>query len=286
MATNRDPRAGDVPLDGQVALVTGAGRGFGRFFAEGLAKAGAAVAVVARSNGEIAETVRQIERAGGRALAVAADVTDRRAIEKLAADVERQLGPLDLLVNNAGVDDAVGPLWAVDPDQWWREMDINLRGPFLCAHAVLPGMLERGRGRIINVASLGGTVARAHRSAYACSKAALIRLTECLTLETRQHAPGICAFAIHPGIVMTSMNEGHLRNPDVARWLPRMRGLVETMGDGSPEPAIRLILFLASGQADALSGRFIDAEADDVEALVRDADAIAQDERRVLRLRP
>lgn len=280
------PVSADVPrsLRGQVAIVTGGGRGFGRSFAEGLASAGAAVAVAARTEEQIGETARRIEAAGGRGLAVAADVADRRAVERMVAVVQERLGPIDLLVNNAGVDDAVGPIWEVDPDRWQRELEVNLHGPFLCTHAVLPGMIERGRGRVVNVASRGGTVARPFRSAYACSKAALIRLTECLAAETRQVAPGVCAFAIHPGIVLTPMNEGHLRNPDVARWIPEARGWVEAMRGKSPEPAVRLLLFLASGRADALSGRFLDAEADDIEDLARRAAEIAQADRRVLRL--
>lgn len=271
-------------LDGQVAIVTGGGRGFGRSFAEGLAAAGATVAVVARTDDQIRETVGRIADAGGRALAVAADVTDRQAVERMVTAVHERLGPVDLLVNNAGVHDAIGPVWDVDPDRWWRELDVNLRGPFLCARAVLPGMVERGHGRVINVASRGGTVARTYRSAYACSKAALIRLTECVALEAERLAPGVRVFAIHPGTVLTPMNAGHLANPDMLRWVPEMRDYAEVMRSKSPDPAVRLVLYLASGQADALSGRYLDAEADDVEDLVRRAAEIERADSRVLRI--
>ena len=145
-------------LRGQVAIVTGGGRGLGRTFAHALAAAGAAVAVVARSSDELAEVVASIRELGRRATAITGDVTDRQAVEHVVHETERQLGPVDLLVNNAAILRTPGPLWEVDPDEWWRTMEVNVRGPFLCARAVLPGMIERGRGRIINVASGAGLV--------------------------------------------------------------------------------------------------------------------------------
>ena len=140
-------------LVGQVALVTGGGRGIGRAIAQALATAGAAIAVTARSEDQLRETVALIERAGGRALALPADVTDRQAVEHLVADIERQLGPVDVLVNNAGIVGPLGPLWEADPEAWRRCLDVNLYGAFLCARAVLPGMVARRRGRIINMST-------------------------------------------------------------------------------------------------------------------------------------
>src|SRR6185503_7502910 len=99
---------------------------------------------------EVAETVGDIERAGGRALALPADVTDRGAVARLVEETETRLGPVDLLVNNAAVI-RIAPVWNADPDEWWRVIEINLRGPFTCTQAVLPGMIARGRGRIVNV---------------------------------------------------------------------------------------------------------------------------------------
>jgi NAD(P)-dependent dehydrogenase (short-subunit alcohol dehydrogenase family) len=142
-----------VDLTGQIAIVTGGGRGLGRVMAQELAAAGAAVAVVGRSQLHLDETVSELEKAGARALAVAADVTDRLAVERMVQQVEQQLGALDVLVNNAGISGTIGPVWKADPDAWWQVMEINVRGAFLCARAVLPGMIARKRGRIINVAS-------------------------------------------------------------------------------------------------------------------------------------
>jgi len=132
-----DATGAGVDLRGQVAVVTGGGRGLGRAFAQALAAAGAAVAVLARSADELAETVAAVERAGGRAREFRADVTDAAVVRTAIAAVEQALGPVDLLVNNAGVAGPFGPFWETDPDTWWRAVDVNLRGQILCAHAVL-----------------------------------------------------------------------------------------------------------------------------------------------------
>ena len=188
-------------LVGQVALVTGGGRGIGRAIAHVLAKAGARVAVVARSADQVTETVAQITASGGQALAVTADVSDRQAVAAAVRTVEQQLGAVDLLINNAGISSPLGPLWEVDPDEWWRSMEINIRSIVLCSAAVLPTMIARRQGRIINVASGMGTVSTPNFSAYITSKTAVIRLSEVLASETKPY--DIQVFAIDPGLVHT-----------------------------------------------------------------------------------
>ena len=172
-----------VDLSGQVALVTGGGRGLGPVIARELAAAGAAVAVMARSENELANTVATIVAAGGRAIAVRADVTDRAAVDAAVQEAERGLGPVDLLVNNAAQARALGEVWQVDPEEWWRDVEVNVRGPFLCARAVLPGMVTRQRGRIINVTSGAGARPGPGMSGYAVSKAGLMRLSDSLAAE-------------------------------------------------------------------------------------------------------
>ncbi len=175
-------------LAGQVAIVTGGGRGIGRAVARALAAAGTAVMVSARTEDQLTETVGLIERTGGVARAHPADVTDGAAVDELVKDTERRLGPVDLLVNNAGNIGAVGPLWEVDPEVWWRVMEVNVRGVMLCSRAVLPGMIARRCGRIINVASGSSLGPLPAMSGYATSKTAVVRLTEHLAADTQPTA--------------------------------------------------------------------------------------------------
>jgi NAD(P)-dependent dehydrogenase (short-subunit alcohol dehydrogenase family) len=268
-------------LAGQVAIITGSGRGLGRSFATALAGAGVAVAVVARSADQVAETVAQISAAGGRAIGLPADVSDRQAVAQMVSTVEAQLGPVDLLINNAGIVNPLGPLWTCDPDEWWRSIEINLRSVLLCSHAVLPGMVARRRGRMINIASGAGTVAIPYGSAYVISKTAMIRLTETLALETEAY--GVAIFAIHPGTVRTAMTEYLAESAPGAKWLPWMKTVFDEGKDVPVEPTSELVLRLAAGEADQLSGRFISFN-DDLTELIERADEIQQGDLHVLRL--
>ena len=158
-----------VRLEGQVALVTGAGRGIGRAIALALSDAGAAVAVCARTEGAVTGVAGEIADRGGQTLAMWCDVTHRQEVEGMVAEIEGAIGPVDLLVNNAGQFGPAGPFAATDPDEWWQALEVNLRGPLYCARAVLPGMLTRGHGRIVNVSSGVGFAAIPMLSAYVVS---------------------------------------------------------------------------------------------------------------------
>ena len=258
-------------LQGKVAAVTGGGRGIGRAIAQTLATAGAKLAVVARSIGELEETTHLIRAAGGDAVAFSADVTDPLGVINAMSAIAQRLGPVDVLVNNAGVVEPFGPFWETPLDKWWRGMEVNLRGVLLCSHAVLPGMVARSRGRIINVASGGGTMSTPYFSSYVTSKTALIRFTECLALETKPH--GVAVFSISPGTVRTAMSEYSLTSREGQEWLPWFRRIFEEKIDVSAEKPAQLVLELASGRWDALSGRFLSIY-DDLDLLLNNSAAI------------
>ena len=269
-------------LRGQVAIVTGAGRGLGRATALALARARARVGVVARSEEQLAETVRGVTEAGGEALAVVVDVCDAAAVERMAREVERTLGPVDLLVNNAGTMGPLGPIWEADPGDWWHSIEVNLRGPYLCSRALLPGMIERRHGRIINVSTSAATVAVAHMGAYVIAKTALIRFTENLAAELLNS--GVSVFTISPGTVRTAMTEHVLESEAGKKWLPWFRKLFDRGRDVPAEKAAQLVVQLASGRADALSGRFINVS-DDLAKLLEQLDEVKRDNLYTLRVR-
>jgi 3-oxoacyl-[acyl-carrier protein] reductase len=245
-----------------VALVTGGGRGIGAGIARELADAGMNVAVSARTREEVEKVAEEIE-----GLAVVADVSSPGDAEAMVGEVERALGPIDLLVNNAGIPGwEVEPPWEAPPEEWWRVFEINVLGAYLCCRAVIPGMIERGRGRIVNTGSGSGYLPGQKTTAYGPSKAALYRFGEGLALQLAQY--GIPVFTISPGLVKTEMTT---RFGEDMPWTP-------------PELAPRLVRVLASGRADKLSGRYIHAEHDDIEDLIRRADEIAENDLNAIRL--
>jgi NAD(P)-dependent dehydrogenase (short-subunit alcohol dehydrogenase family) len=216
------------------------------------------IVVTARSAGEIAAVAAEV---GGRALV--GDVTKREDVDRWVAET----GEIDLLVANAGIGVQEPAAWEVDVDDWWRVHETNVLGVHLCCSAVIPGMLERGRGRIVITGSGASYLPGASATAYTSSKAAVCRYGEVLA---NRLAGSIPVFVISPGLVRTEMTEG--RFPDDAPWTP-------------PELAPRLVRVLASGRADALAGRYLHAEHDDIEELIGRADEIVADDLNAIRLR-
>jgi len=261
----------NIQLTNQVAVVTGGGRGIGREIALKFSKLGAKVAIAARTREQLDETVALIHQHGGQVLSFALDITNQSAVEQMVKETTRQLGSVDILVNNAGASGTETLLWKTNADDWWRVVEVNLRGPFLCAHAVLPGMIERQHGRIINVTSGVGAFPVPLNSCYPVSKAALFRLTDCLAVMTQEH--GVSVFAISPGLVRTAMTQDMNIFKDVPddEWSP-----IEQAGD--------LCVFLASGKADRLSGRYLTVR-DNIPELLKRADEIVENDLYVLRLR-
>ncbi len=271
-----------IDLSGQVALVTGGGRGIGRAVAIALAEAGAAVAVAARTETQVDETVRMIRESGGTAGAFPADVSDPEAVERLVRDVTSRLGPVDLLVNNAGLPGPPGRDWEHDPDRWWYVIQVNVRGPYLLSRAVLPGMIERGRGRIVNVLGSSSYLASPYSSAYTTSKAALYSMTRSLAAATREY--GISVFNYGPGLVRTELTE-YMAGLDMPRPAAEvMAAALETDLRIEPEMSAEGVVYIASGKADAASGRYLDVRWGIAEMVARVVDS-GDDELYTLQLR-
>lgn len=264
---------------GSVALVTGGGRGIGRLVAQALAREGAAVGLIARSGNELDESVALIESSGGVAASAIADVRDERALAAAVTKLRRTLGPVELLVNNAGVIGPTGPAWEVDLDDWWQVMQVNLLGTLSATRLVLPEMVDRRRGRIVNITSHAGVFRWPLVSAYSVSKAAVVKLTENLALETQRH--GISVFGVHPGLLPIGLAAPALADIPPAgsheariyAWL--RRELVDGRG-AEPARAVKLIVDLASGRYDALSGLQLSVH-DDVDAVLAQVDDVRDD---------
>lgn len=255
-------------VEGQVALVTGAGRGFGRAIAERLAGEGAAVALLSRSLSELDEVEQAIRAAGGTAIGVRCDVTDPASIAHAVAKVEEVLGPVDLLVNNAGVPGPFGPIWQVDPDEWWRAQAIHIRAPMLFMQAVLPGMVARDAGRVVCVSAKAARIVAPYMSAYCTGKIAQNRIVAEAAAELADSK--VAVFAIDPGFVFTELARETLEDAAAQQFLGGMMGrLREKQADPSAHDDLgrcaQRVLDLASGRYDALSGGYFELS-DDLDA--------------------
>jgi 3-oxoacyl-[acyl-carrier protein] reductase len=259
----------EIDLSGRVALVTGGSRGLGRADALVLARAGADVAIAdilvesddsaAADYGPLAQaaaaqglvrteaTAMEIEAIGRRSLALKCDVTEREQVEAAVARVVRELGSVDILVNNAGTLDHLGQIGDQSPDLWERDLRVNLTGAFNCAQTVWPHMRERGWGRIVNMASVAGTLGGFGQASYATTKAGLIGLTRTLALEGARH--GITANAIVPGIIGTEAFA--FGNPEMNERMVRRTALRRP---GEPEDVAHAIAFLCSDLAAYVTG--------------------------------
>jgi NAD(P)-dependent dehydrogenase (short-subunit alcohol dehydrogenase family) len=241
----------------RIALVSGGGRGIGANVARALAEDGWSVVVAARSRDQVEAVAAEI---GGRALEL--DVTSRESVERAVADA----GPVELLVANAGVASGDGPTWEQDPADWWRTFEVNVLGVNLCCSAVIPGMLERGAGRIVITGSGASYLPGASATGYPSSKAAVGRYAETLNNELEGRIP---VFLMAPGLVRTELTAWL---PDDAPWTP-------------PELAPELVRKLASGKYDELAGRYLHAEHDDADELLARMDDVRANDLNAIRIR-
>ncbi len=227
----------DGALSGQVALVTGAGHGIGKAIAVGLADAGAAVGCLARTQPDLTETVREIEGAGGSGLVLAADVTDRRALDSSLSCLVETYGGVDIVVINAGGSLERGPVESSDPDGWKATVELNLVGAYYTARSAIPHLKKRGAGKIIAVGSGMGHRGSQGSSAYSCAKAGLWMLVRVLAQELAPH--GISVNELIPGPVATTEDEATLK-----QWKKRFEELGEWIK--KPEDVVPLALFLVT----------------------------------------
>jgi 3-oxoacyl-[acyl-carrier protein] reductase len=260
-------------VESRLTVVTGASRGIGRALTERLTAAGQTVVAIGRSAVDLDEVAAQTG-----AVPFVLDVSDPAAVETVFARILSELGVPDLLVNNAGVSGGSGMSWELPQRDWWQVLEVNLRGTYLCTRAVLPAMMARGSGRIINLSSGAATFPvgldndGVLTSAYMASKAAVNRFTEAVAGEC--FSAGVRAFAISPGMVKTDMTADVFADlwDDADTWTPMGRSL-------------DLIDDLDAGLLDALSGRYIRAAIDDWRSLAARADEVVALDTNALRLR-
>ncbi len=250
-------------MRGTVAVITGGGRGIGEAVALAFAGEGATVVLAARTAPELAEVGAKVRAAGGIAMAVPTDVSSPADVSRLVQSAVDAHGRVDVLVNAAGILGPIGPLWEADPEAWKRAIEVNLYGTFLCCRAVLPRMVKRRQGKIINFSGGGGTSPLPGFAAYGTSKAAVVRLTETLAEEVRPF--NVQVNAIAPGMVDTRLQDDVLAAKERSGdHFARVRRLRDTGEGGVPaELPAALALWLASDDSHGLTGKLISAPYDD-----------------------
>jgi 3-oxoacyl-[acyl-carrier protein] reductase len=246
-------------LTGQVALITGGGRGFGKAIAMRLAAEGASVAITARTQTEIDQTASEIKSAGGKGLAVNGDVTRPEDVARVVRTTMEHFGPITLFINNAGIPGPFAPLWAADPAEWWFAQEVHARAFFMFAREILPSMMERRTGRIIAISAIASYRTDFAMSAYCVGKTSQNRLVQFMASEVKDF--GISAFAVDPGFVATELAETTMRDPGAQRWKPEMMEILKAR-KADPNSVLDLArcakrcVDLASGKYDELTGSY------------------------------
>lgn len=269
---------------GKCVIVTGAGSGIGRAFALTCAHAGARVVCCGRREVLLNETAQLIQERGGKALPVTVDITDRAQVEQMVCRALSAFGQIDVLINNAGSFQHVGPLWEADPLTWWHDVEVNLLGSMLCMRAVLPHMIARDSGIIMNLDGGGGASGpNVGASAYGSSKAALARLTEGLARELEVVNASVVVLGFFPGFVRTDMTTNLVRTEVGLRWQAFVKTLLETDTDNPADVAAQAALRLIRIADRDISGCIFDVDTS-VERIAQHKADIRQRQLYVMRL--
>ncbi len=247
-------------LKGKNIIVTGGGRGIGRVIARKCASEGAAVVLLARTLSELQETQSGIESFGGRSYVKVCDISDEVSVKEAVSFALNACGSIDVLVNNAGVQPPIGLFTDTDVAAWKKNVEINLFGALHCTRAVLPEMIRKKKGKIVNVSGGGSTSPRPNFTAYAASKTALVRLTETLAVELKK--VNVDINAISPGAINTRMLEEVIQAGETSGEELAAASKRKSAGGDDPEAAAELVAFLASDASDGITGKLISAKWD------------------------
>jgi len=254
-------------LSGKVSIITGGSMGIGKAIAAAFLREGSSCVIIARGEDALAATVRELAAIGPPVKAFAGDVSNEQDVAELIDFALEEFGTVDVFVNCAGVLGPIGQSTEVDPGRWWKTLEVNLLGTFLCCRAALQAMVpQQKRGKIINLSGGGAAAPFPGFSAYAASKAAVVRLTETLAEEYKQY--GIDINVIAPGAVNTRLLDQMLDAGEAAGPEQTQRALKQKEeGGASPELAAELAVYLASSRSDGLTGKFLSAVWDDWRSL-------------------
>ena len=245
-----------MELSGRTVIVTGSSGGIGRALAVEFGRAGASVVCAARRADRLEETARLVEQAGGGALPLPTDITRPDQVERMVAQTLERFGRIDVLFNNAGSFAAIAGLWEADPALWWQDVTVNLCGAFLCARAVLPHMMERDEGIIINMD--GGRPTGG--SGYACGKAGLMELSKVLIAELEKVGSRVIVLNAGPGLVRTEMTEPQAATEAGRRWIPSTKETFEAGGTNRPEDIARAAVRMVALATPELTGFYFNPD--------------------------